>query len=157
MPDLSLVPASHEDRPVIERLIQLYLYDMASQSPWPIGQDGLYAYDMLDPFWQHPYLIRSDGNLAGFALVIVDCPLTGRSPCWFMAEFFVLGPNRRSGLGRAAVDAILSHHPGTWHIANLTSNAPADAFWSKVVPKKAYDAIPIPFDGDTWNLRSFSV
>jgi predicted acetyltransferase len=152
----ALIPATADDRPVIDRLIQLYLYDMATDRPFPLGDEGRYAYDFLDRFWQHPYLFRDDGQIAGFALVIGDCPLTGTAPCWFMAEFFVLRAFRRRALGRAMVSAVLARHPGRWHIANQTANTGADAFWSRTIPPMDGGARPLRFDGDDWTLRAFT-
>jgi len=151
----TLHPATPADRPAIERLIQLYLYDMASDRRFPLGDDGLYAYDLLDRFWQHPYLFRADDQIAGFALVIRDCPLTGASPCWFMAEFFVLRAFRRRALGQAMLAAILARHPGRWHIANQTANTGADAFWSHAIPPDGRTDRPVHFDGDDWIIRQF--
>jgi predicted acetyltransferase len=86
-------PAAEADRPIIERLIQLYLHDMTEFNPFPIGPDGLYENGMLDRFWERPYLIYSDGEIAGFALVIGHCPVTHRShrdydgEHWLVYEF----------------------------------------------------------------------
>jgi predicted acetyltransferase len=151
----SLVPATPADRPVIDRLVQLYLYDMASDRPFPIGNDGRYAYDFLDRFWDIPYLFRAEEQIAGFALVIRDCPLTGASPCWFMAEFFILRAFRRRALGRTMLSAILARHPGHWHIANHTANDTADRFWSRTIPPQGRAERPLHFDGDDWTLRVF--
>jgi predicted acetyltransferase len=151
----ALIPATTGDRPVIDRLIQLYLYDMASDRPWPIGPDGRYAYDFLDAFWDEPYLFHADGQIAGFALVIRHCPITTTAPCWFMAEYFILRSFRRQSLGATMLQAILPRHPGRWHIANQTENASADAFWSRTIPSAGRIDRPIHFDGDDWTLRQF--
>lgn len=90
MQSAHLVPAHPDQKPAIANLIQLYLHDMTEFMPFPVGDDGLYQYDFLDRFWRHPYFIMADNEIAGFALVVDECPLTGRTPCWFMAEFFVL-------------------------------------------------------------------
>ncbi|MHA6298046.1 GNAT family N-acetyltransferase [Devosia sp. CAU 1758] len=85
------------DKPAIANLIQLYLHDMTEFMPFPVGPDGRFAYDFLDRFWRCPYFIMSGDEIAGFALVVDECPLTGRAPCWFMAEFFVLKAYRGRG------------------------------------------------------------
>lgn len=96
----------------LDRLMQLYLYDMTDSMPFPVGSDGRFEYGFLDRFWRFPYLIYAGEEIAGFALVIDECPLTGRKPCWFMAEFFVLKAHRRKGTGHAALRAALALHPG---------------------------------------------
>ncbi|WP_449396417.1 GNAT family N-acetyltransferase [Devosia riboflavina] len=155
MPAISLAPARPDQKPVIANLIQLYLHDMTEFMPFPVGPDGRYAYDFLDRFWRFPYLIMSDDEIAGFALVIDECPLTGRSPCWFMAEFFVLKAYRGRGAGRSAVELALQAHPGQWHIAVPHANRAAQSFWSKTLaPQNPYSR-DIHFDGDDWRLHQF--
>lgn len=150
----SIAPAGDNDRATIESLIQLYLYDMAAVHPFAIRDDGTYEYDLLDRFWQHPYLIRVAGELAGFALVIDGCPITGRTPCWFMAEFFVLRPLRRRSVGRGALKALLACHKGAWHIASQTTNPSAGRFWSRSVGADRTE-FAAQFDGADWTVMSF--
>jgi predicted acetyltransferase len=150
----SVVPAGASDRATVERLVQLYLYDMAADHPFAIRDDGTYEYDLLDRFWQHPYLIRVDDELAGFALVIEGCPITGRTPCWFMAELFVLRTFRRRSVGKGALEALLARHKGDWHIASQTTNPVAGHFWSRSLVADRKDSIA-QFDGAEWIVRSF--
>lgn len=152
---LEVRKAADTERPTIERLIQLYLYDMASEHPWPLEPDGRYAYDFLDRFWQHPYLLYANGELAGFALVIRGCPITGRADCWFMAEFFVLRSYRRQGLGVATAHQLIARHPGSWHVAVLQSNQPALAFWGRALGANRPTPSPTRFDGDDWLVHAF--
>ncbi|MCH7494254.1 GNAT family N-acetyltransferase, partial [bacterium] len=62
------------DRPVVERLLQLYLYDFAEIMGGDVEADGVYHYISLDETWNdplaHTYLVRVDGMLAGLAIVI---------------------------------------------------------------------------------------
>ena len=87
---VTLRRAATNHKPTIANLIQLYLHDMTEFMPFPVGADGRFEYGFLDRFWRHPYFIMQGDEIAGFALVVDECPLTGRAPCWFMAEFFVL-------------------------------------------------------------------
>lgn len=155
MPAIRLVPAHLDQKPVVANLIQFYLHDMTEFMPFPVGADGRYAYDFLDRFWRFPYLIMSNDEIAGFALVIDECPLTGRAPCWFMAEFFVLKAYRGRGLARSAVQEALAAHPGQWHIAVPHANRSARAFWSKTLTPQAPTSDDVHFDGDNWLLHQF--
>lgn len=157
MSTITLRPASPDEKPVIANLIQLYLHDMTAFMPFPVGTDGRFQYDFLDRFWRYPYFIISGDEIAGFALVIDECPLTGRMPCWFMAEFFVLRAYRDKGTGRAALKLALSAHPGPWHIAVPHANPPAQAFWQKALDGNAPATRDIHFDGDDWRLHAFYV
>lgn len=154
---ISLVPAHPDQKPVVANLIQLYLHDLTEVMPFPVGEDGRYQYDFLDRFWRFPYLIRSDDEIAGFALVIDGCPLTARAPCWFMAEFFILRPYRKRGTGTSALRLALAAHPGQWHIATPHANDPAKHFWGRALAPQNPDIRDIHFDGDDWRLHAFGV
>ena len=156
MQDISVIPATPDQKPVIANLIQLYLHDMTEFMPFPVEPDGRFAYDFLDRFWRFPYLITAGNEIAGFALVIDECPLTGRKPCFFMAEFFILKACRGRGTGRAALAAILARHPGNWHIATPLANTAALAFWHKAVAPLNAATSDIQFEGNTWRLNAFA-
>ena len=157
MSAIRLVPARPDQKPVVANLIQLYLHDMTEFMAFPVGDDGRFAYDFLDRFWRFPYLILSGEEIAGFALVIDECPLTGRKPCWFMAEFFVLKAYRRRGAGTAAATAALARHPGQWHIAVPHANKAAQMFWPKTLVEQDLQSRDIHYDGDDWRLSAFVV
>lgn len=154
---ITIMPAQPSDRPIIANLIQLYLYDMTEFMPFPVGADGRFEYDFLDRFWRFPYLIYEGNEIVGFALVIDECPLTGRKPCFFMAEFFILKAYRGRGLGRDALQAILSRHSGEWHIATPLANTAALAFWQRAVAPLNAVTSDIQFEGDAWRLNAFAM
>ncbi len=156
MTETTITPASHDQKPVIANLIQLYLYDMTESMPFPVGSDGRFEYDFFDRFWRLPYLIHSGDEIAGFAFVIDECPLTARKPCWFMAEFFVLKAYRRRGVGQAAVAATLGRHPGAWHIAVPLANAPAQALWGRALQACHPATSELAFEGDDWRLNALT-
>ncbi|ODT47324.1 GNAT family N-acetyltransferase [Devosia sp. 63-57] len=155
MNSIALRPATIDEKPVIANLIQLYLHDMTEFMPFPVGADGRYEYGFLDRFWQHPYFIMLGEEIAGFALVIEECPLTGRSPCNFMAEFFVLKAYRRQGAGKAALDLALAAHIGDWHIAVPHANKAAQTFWRQALVSRRPKSRDIHFDDDDWRLYAF--
>jgi predicted acetyltransferase len=157
MTETTVTPAREDQRPIIANLIQLYLYDMTESMPFPVGPDGRFEYDFLDRFWRFPHLVHVDNELAGFALVIDECPLTGRKLCWFMAEFFVLKAYRRRGAGRAALSAILQAHPGDWHVGVPKANQPAQAFWGRALTPHKTSVQDIIFEGDDWRLNAFRI
>jgi predicted acetyltransferase len=152
----TVTPARDDQKATVANLIQLYLYDMTESLPFPVGPDGRFGYDFLDRFWQFPYLIRSGPEIAGFALVIDQCPLTDRRPCFFMAEFFVLKAYRRRGIGQAAVDEVIARHPGNWHVAVPVQNRPALGFWGRVLEPRAPVIEGLAFEGDVWRLHAFA-
>jgi predicted acetyltransferase len=153
--EIVLQRAGNADKPIIENLIQLYLYDMAGANPFPIGEDGRYEYDFLERFWQHPYLFRVGGEIAGFALVIDHCPITGQDNRFFMAEFFVMRPYRRQAVGRMMFRRICALHPGKWHVAHQTQNVLADTFWTAAFGSRGVETFGARHDGADWILRAF--
>lgn len=155
MTNVAITPATDDKKPLIANLVQLYLYDMTESMPYPVGPDGRFAYDFFNRFWRFPYLIHVDQEIAGFAFVIDECPLTGRTPCWFMAEFFVLRAYRRRGVGQGALAAMLQRHPGEWHIGVPQANRPARQFWSKALTAYEPRVSDMAFDGDDWRLNEF--
>lgn len=146
MASVELVLAVAADVPVLRRLMQLYLYDLATLLhtlvrepawPWDIAPDGTYGdAARIESFWTDParerYLLRADGVLAGFALVRRGSVWSGPE-AWEMSEFFVLGRFRRRGVGAAAARALFDAHPGTWEVAEMAYNTPAQAFWRAVI------------------------
>jgi len=154
---ISIIPATPDKKPLIANLIQLYLYDMTESMPFPVGPDGRFEYEFFDRFWRFPYLIHSGDEIAGFAFVIDECPLTGRASCFFMAEFFILRAYRRRGAGQAAVSAITARHPGNWHIGVPHANQPAQAFWGRALAPYQPAVSDMVFEGDDWRLNAFHV
>ena len=135
----TVTPATERDRPVISNLLQLMLYDLSPHYGEWIGRDGRYAYEWLDNYWvepdRYPYLICREEQLVGFALLMAHSPVSGRAPCWFMAEFFILKAQRRRGYGQVALGEILSRHNGNWEIAVMNNNRDAGFFWTNALSK----------------------
>lgn len=152
---VSLRPAEPHEKSVVANLIQLYLYDITDALPFPIGHDGRFDYGLLEQFWQHPYLIFRGEELAGFALVIDGCPVTGRDDCRFMAEFFVLRAYRRQGAGSRAFAEVQRRHPGAWHLGVIERNRRAAEFWARNLPD--CEVVRHHFDGEDWLIRAFTV
>ncbi|SFL99287.1 hypothetical protein SAMN04487943_10677 [Gracilibacillus orientalis] len=76
--DISLSPVPYEDKSVLSNLIQFYRYDSSEFDGHVISQHGLYLYKFLDHQWteeyRHPFIVKVDGEIASFVLVILDVP-----------------------------------------------------------------------------------
>lgn len=133
---IDLSPAGLAEKPILARLLQLYLYDFTEFDGEDLNPAGLYEYPYFDQYWQEagrsPLLIHVDGRLAGFALVRRLAEDEG-GPASSMAEFFILRKYRRLGVGSRAAKMVFQRFPGRWHIAVLAENQPARLFWRKVV------------------------
>lgn len=158
---LSVGPAAEAEKPVIDGLMQFYLYDFSEMTPpsrqrFDVGANGLFApYPHLDSYWSEdgrwPLLIRMDGAAIGFALVNQVSNRTGGFVERNMAEFFVMRQHRRGGLATQAVAQVLKLHPGRWEVAVVERNAPAKAFWpSAVAAAGVSDLTRHEGDGERW-------
>ncbi|MBI5948173.1 MAG: GNAT family N-acetyltransferase [Chloroflexi bacterium] len=128
-------PAKVEDKAVLRRLLELYLYDFTEFLPHDLNEHGEFGYQYLDHYWaaderetRLPFLVRADGKLAGFALV----RRKAGGP-WTMAEFFVMRKYRRGGVGSRAAREVFARCPGAWKVSEVTANTPAQAFWRRVI------------------------
>jgi predicted acetyltransferase len=135
---VELCQASADDVPVLRRLMQLYLYDIATIDEWDVGDDGLYGNpETIERFWsatdeRRSFLIRVDGKLAGFALTRMGSYF-GDPEARELSEFFVLRRYRRRGVGQRAVRAVFEMFPGRWEVRELGSNVDARGFWLTVI------------------------
>src|SRR5216684_1942821 len=70
---VEVVPATTEQQPVLANLLELYAHDFSEFSDLKIGVDGRFGYEPLPLYWREsnrfPFLVRANGNLAGFVLV----------------------------------------------------------------------------------------
>src|SRR6185369_10852615 len=99
-----------EERVVLENLFQLYVHDWSEILPLEVGDDGRFTTRALDPYvhrndGRHAFLLRADGQLAGFVLIAEQSRLTGATGVCDLAELFVMRGHRRRGVGRAAAFA----------------------------------------------------
>lgn len=121
-----------EGKSILARLLELEAHDLSEYvETLRANRHGLFGYAYLDHYWteagRFPYFIRSDGELAGLVLI----RMTGERI--EMAEFFVLRSHRRAGVGARAAALAFSRHSGEWEVLHAARNAPAAAFWSRVI------------------------
>ncbi|MFO7168719.1 MAG: GNAT family N-acetyltransferase [Chloroflexota bacterium] len=159
---IELLPSTAAERPILENLLQLYLYDLCDFGGELPDERGRFSYPELSHFWtdpgSHPFLIRVDGRLAGFARVSnvsrIHTPFEGHS----VAEFFVLRGCRRNGVGTWAATRLFDLFPGRWEIATPASNVPAIAFWRSVSQRYTggrYEEVWATQDGWRGTIESF--
>ena len=134
---LTLDEATEAQAEVVDRLLQLYQYDFSEIEGGVIDETGRYPY--IGPWtdWttrdHHAFLVRVDGELAGFALV-KPCPDDwSDEPSRLLHEFFVMRKFRRRGVGREVARRLFDHLPGRWTLQQSPHNDGARAFWRKVL------------------------
>lgn len=134
---ISVVPATEADRPVLANLIQFYLYDFTGFKEWDLQEDGRFGDYGLDGCWttdyRHPFLIRANGTLAGFAIVDGRSHLTGERGVWDVGDFFVLRRYQKRGVGEHAARVLFDRFRGRWEVRQMAANLGAQAFWRKVI------------------------
>ena len=85
--------ASIEQKPILERLMQLYQYDFSEIEGNDVNQDGLFEYKYLNHYWiepdRFPFLIYVDDKIAGFVFVNSHSYLHEKAESKVIAEFFV--------------------------------------------------------------------
>jgi predicted acetyltransferase len=84
----------------------------------------------------HPFVILKDGARAGFALVSRPAAFPRRTADFRMAEFFVIAPERRRGVGASAAGLLFSRFAGDWEVVEDEYNRPALAFWRRVIGRQ---------------------
>ena len=129
--------ARPEDRPVLEHLMQLYLYDFSEFERVDVNKSGLYEYKYLESYWEeehrHPFLIYVDEHIAGFVLVNKVVFLPENEGANSIAEFFVMRKYRRAGVGKQVAVRIFDIFPGKWEVQETRHNLPAQKFWRKII------------------------
>lgn len=132
-----LQKALPEHIPVINNLMQFYMYDFSEYMELTVEPNGLFAaYDNLEDYWKEgngkfPYLIKQAGRPIGFVLVrFIESPTRNY---FSIAEFFVMRKYRRMGIGKAIATQVFDLHRGQWEVYQKENNKPAQAFWKKVI------------------------
>lgn len=124
------------DRRLIENLLQYYIYDFTEYTSASILENGSYnTMPDLDSYWNypdknHPYLIKVNGEIAGF---ILTKELEGTRKYNYLAHFFILRKFRRLGIGRKAAEHVLKNSKGEWELYQLENNILAQKFWDKII------------------------
>ena len=161
---ISLRRATKDERAPLENLIQLYSYDWSELRPSDVAENGRFDDYPLDAYWQeewrHPFLLRVDSKLAGFALISTRSHLTGASGVSDVAELFVMRRYRRRGVGRAAASAAFDQFKGSWEVRQRDENVEATAFWRRVIAEYTGGKYQeVHWNDATWTgpVQSFSV
>jgi predicted acetyltransferase len=159
---IEIIPAGLEHEPVLANLLELYAHDFTDFRKVELGANGRFGYSDLPLYWQeagrHPFLVRSDGRLAGFVFVKRGSAGSNHGSAWDLAEFFVLRGYRRRGIGTRVAHQIWNRFPGTWKVRVLQSNVSALQFWQRAIAIfTGEQVLPIRLrtNGEHWHLFSF--
>ncbi|MDQ0464451.1 putative acetyltransferase [Caulobacter ginsengisoli] len=139
----TLTLARPEEAPLLEGLMQFYIYDFSEMEPpgstgFELDGTGRFEpYPYLDRYWSEegriPLILRVDGHPAGFALINSHSHRDDGHVERNMGEFFVARKHRGRGLADWALHEILARYPGRWEIAIAQRNARAIVFWPRAI------------------------
>ena len=136
---VGLMPAMGADRAIIEHLWQFYIYDFTDFKTWDVDDAGRFGDPDIVKWWStdgwHPYLIRVDGQLAGFAVVADRGYFSDKPDRHDVSEFFVLRRYRRRHVGEHVARSLFDRFPGPWDVRVLAGNERARAFWRTVIDR----------------------
>ncbi len=157
--NFELREASWSDRIVVDRMLELYLYDYSEFDHFDLDEHGCYRFDDIDYYWLEPQrevlVVKVDGKWAGFALTSDDVLQEGSERS--MDNFFILRKYRRNGLGRQVAEAVFERTPARWELCVHQANTPASAFWRKVIAGVTRDEFQeVLFDNAQWQGPVFT-
>lgn len=160
--NVEVIRAAPEQEPVLANLFELYAHDFSEFVELRLGPDGRFGSEHLRLYWEepgrHPFIIRADSHLAGFAFVRAGSALSEDAGVWDMAEFFVARGFRRLGVGTRAARELWSRFPGRWEVRVLERNRKAQEFWRRAIEEflgRAVEPVPFARDGRRWHVFSF--
>jgi predicted acetyltransferase len=149
-------PATREQMPVIDNLLQLYAHDFSEFQNIELDTNGRFEYTPLPLYWtdpnRHPFLVTIAGKLAGFVLVKQEAGV------WDMAEFFVVRGCRRHGIGTTVAQDVWKRFPGAWEVRVMQANQAALPFWERAISGftgKTVAPTRVEKGGKIWSLFSF--
>ncbi|WP_059170306.1 GNAT family N-acetyltransferase [Bacillus sp. FJAT-27445] len=131
---INLVKVEKGGEETLHHLMQFYIYEFAALKPEiTLQEDGTYKRFDLAPYWSdphhHPFFIKHGEELIGFALVVTGDGLARHS----IEEFHIIRKYNGFGYGKKAALQLFEMFPGKWRITQIEANAPAKAFWRKVI------------------------
>ena len=135
--DVLVVEAKVDQKPVLHRLMQLYLHDTSEFTGDDPTREGLFTYRYFEEYWEEPdrfpFLIYSDVNLAGFVLLNSYTVVLGQGEGMSISEFFVMRKYRRLGVGRRAAFHVFDRYPGPWEVREHKDNHAGQLFWRTII------------------------
>ena len=125
------------EKEIIKNLMQLYTYELSffedETTNFKLLDNGLYELSKyLELYWKeeerHPYILKCNGELAGFVLERFN-----ENNINEIAEFFIINKYRKLGAGTFMAKEMFKRYKGKWEIRTLLNNKRAQEFWRKIV------------------------
>jgi len=139
---VEVITATPKDKPIIERLLQLYEHDNSEFFGADVDPDGLYRVADTEAIWQpgyHTFIVKVEGQLAGFAFVTCHPSYLGDGETYLMDEFFIMRKYRRRGVGEHVACTLFDRFPGRWEVSEWPTNFISQVFWRRVIGRYTDD------------------
>lgn len=161
--NLSIKIAGKEEFKIIKNLIPYYIYDMSGEMDWDCNEDGRWdGSEDLPDYWEkdshHPYLIKLDEKIVGFALMR---PFPYENDGNEIGEFFIAKKFTRKGIGTQVAKHLFDTYRGKWLIRVLKDYKSALSFWDKVIDEHTNGQFVVteeeyrdPFSGN-WKMKFY--
>jgi predicted acetyltransferase len=140
--NIELMRAAPRDDTTIRNLYQLYFYEFTRfMTHWHVNYAGRYTEDDLDNLWhksyRHTYLIKVDGELAGFAIIDDFTSEKPSAECTniVVEEFFIMAAFQARGIAEQVATRLFDMYYGQWEVFVLEQNARAHRFWRRVIDR----------------------
>ena len=133
--NIDIVTATAEDFAVVKNLVPYYIDDMSGFMGWDCNAEGKWdGCDDLPDYWKkpdhHPFLIKVDQNVAGFAMIRRFPDELDR---YEVGEFFVAKKFKGQKVGKRSAFWLFNAFPVKWLVRVLDANTGARLFWDKVI------------------------
>lgn len=135
--DVQVKHAKLEQKPVLEKLLKIYLAELNTIGARDSRKGTNYKY--LDLYWKEssrvPFLTYVDGKLVGFILVNQHVQSQANKEAKTIAEFFILAKFRQKEIGEKVAFMVFEKFPGKWEVTVMQENKIGLKFWEKVIDK----------------------
>jgi predicted acetyltransferase len=151
--NVSLGKATDSDIPMVRNMVSYYVYDMSEYMGWPCQPNGCFiGCEFLETYWseegKHAFVLKTDKELVGFAMVRGNHPESNID--FSIAEFFILRKFRKQGIGQTIAIKLFDQFKGKWMVEQLEMNAPAVAFWHRVIDRYSKGKFSIVESRSSW-------
>jgi predicted acetyltransferase len=154
--------ATADEKSILANLLELYAHDFSEISELQLDSDGRFGYTYLPLYWQEsnrfPFLVRVNGNLAGFVLLRKGSEVSGDENVWDVTEFFIVRAFRRHHVGTKVAHEVWRKFPGLWEVRVTEKNKVAQDFWSRAIASFMgikVDASVNEINSKRWRVFSF--
>jgi predicted acetyltransferase len=120
---------------LLRNLYEHYVHDMSEWLKLDVNENGKFDYD-TSPFWRgdfSAFIAKSNGKIAGFAVVQSAEKWLGDATARDVKDFFVLRAHRGHSIANDMARFVWDQLPARWLVRVLPTNRPALPFWRRVV------------------------